>query len=182
MLSLVQKNDTKRKPFFCRIQASSALNQLTSCWEVISCWKWLILLFVKNILLANSLAKSRWLRNKYLLGHNSANMGALPALSADLERSAPPLKYWQLRCVHILLTFVVKCNHLWQKTAQKPSMENEKPRWGLESQRAGKSNDTRKNAQWLDGLRDMELQTLVPKIFISRRITRDVWSVNFSFF
>ena len=26
------------------------LNQLTSCWEVIRRWKWLILLFVKNIL------------------------------------------------------------------------------------------------------------------------------------
>ena len=81
--------------------------------------------------------------NKYFLGHNSVNMGALLAVSADLERSVPPLEHWHLRCVLIIFTFVVKCNLLWQKTAHKLSIENEKPRWGLESQWAGESNGTR---------------------------------------
>ena len=45
-----QKMTSKESSSLVESSRHLALNQLTSCWGVIRCWKWLILLFAKNIL------------------------------------------------------------------------------------------------------------------------------------
>ena len=45
-----KKMTSKESPPLVESRGHLTLNQLTSCWEVISCWKWLILLFAKYIL------------------------------------------------------------------------------------------------------------------------------------
>ena len=53
-----QKITSKESSSLVESSRHLTLNQLTYCWEVISCWKWLILLFVKIIL--QDISASLW--------------------------------------------------------------------------------------------------------------------------
>ena len=83
--------------------------------------------------------------NKYLTGHNSVRFWGNLAGVAALERTAPPLGYRHLRCVHLITQLCSQIQSSLAESCTKPT------KWKLKTEmRSGKPESRRILWHWIE--------------------------------